>query len=85
MNLCLFFYFYTLFKNIDMAKLEQLTNDSMTAPEIAVADNGIPIELPSDTQAIEPLDVEEAQPIRTKLRTYATLLALYVIYSLNFS
>jgi hypothetical protein len=82
----IFVYFSTfLLKNIDMAKLEQSTNDDMTAPEIAVTDTGIPAELPSDTQAIEPLEVEEAQPVRTKLRIYATLLALYVFdLSLNF-
>jgi hypothetical protein len=64
-----------------MAKLEQSTNDSITVAERTIADIAIPAELPSDIQAIEPLDVEEAQPVRRKLRTYATLLALYVIYS----
>jgi hypothetical protein len=29
--------------------------------------------------------VEEPQPVRTKLRVYATLLALYVIYVFDFS
>jgi hypothetical protein len=62
-----------------MAKLEQSTNDdSIMAAESTTVVTGISEELPSDIQAIEPLDVEEAQPVRTKLRIYATLLALYV-------
>jgi hypothetical protein len=67
-----------------MAKLEQSTNDSIMAAESTVADIAIPADLPSNTQPIEPLEVEEAQPVRTKLRIYATLLALYVIYPLTF-
>jgi hypothetical protein len=61
-----------------MAKLEQSTSDSIMAAGSTVADIATPAELPSDTQNIEPLDMDETQPVRTKLRTYATLLALYV-------
>jgi hypothetical protein len=64
----------------DMAKLEQSTDDSIMVAERTIAGAGAPVELPSDTQPIEPLDLEEAQPVRTRLRIYATLLALYVTY-----
>lgn len=57
-----------------MAKAKQSTSDCISA----VADTGTPVGLPPDTQNIEPLDLVEARPVRTKLRTYAILLALYV-------
>lgn len=61
-----------------MAEAKQPPGDGIMTSGSAIADTGIPGELPSAAQNIEPLDLVEAQPIRTKLRIYATLLALYV-------
>jgi hypothetical protein len=61
-----------------MTGLKKPTSDCVVASESAITDTATPAELPSDAQTIEPLDVVEPEPIRTKLRTYATLLALYV-------
>jgi hypothetical protein len=61
-----------------MAEPKESTIDSITAPENTTADSGNPIGLSPKTQSIEPLAIIEPEPIRPKLRTYATLLALYV-------
>jgi hypothetical protein len=61
-----------------MAEAKETTTDGITTPENTTADSGNPIELPSKAQKTEPLSIIDPEPIRTDLRTYATLLALYV-------
>jgi hypothetical protein len=58
-----------------MAEEKQVTIDNITALEPAMAD-----EFPSspDENTIEPLDLLEAPNVRTKLRTFAILIPLYV-------
>jgi MFS family permease len=63
---------------LTMTKAKETTTDCITALENTTADSGIQAEPPSIAQNIEPLSTIEPEPIRTKLRTYATLLALYV-------
>jgi hypothetical protein len=61
-----------------MAEPKESTTDYIMASKNTTADTGISAELPENTQNLEPLAMIEAEPVRTRLRTYATLLALYV-------
>jgi hypothetical protein len=61
-----------------MADPKPSTGDCIMTSVTAIANSAIPEEPPSIAQNIESLDLVEPQSIRTKLRTYATLLALYV-------
>ena len=57
-----------------------MTMDNITALKPATADAGPPVELSPDEHTIEPLDLLEDPKVRTKLRIYAILVALYVHY-----
>lgn len=61
-----------------MAEQKQMTMDNITPHKPAVADTGPPAELPPNERTIEPLDLIEEPKVRTKLRIYAILAALYV-------
>lgn len=61
---------------------KRVTMDNITALKPAMADVGPPAELPSNEHTIEPLDLLEDPKVRTKLRIYAILVALYVHYVL---
>lgn len=63
-----------------MAEQKQMTMDNITPHNPAVADTGPPAELPPNEHPIEPLDLIEEPKVRTKLRIYAILAALYVHY-----
>lgn len=54
--------------------------DNITALKPATPDAAPPAELASDEPAIKPLDVLEVPKVRTKLRIYTILAALYVHY-----
>ncbi len=54
--------------------------DNITALKPAMADAGTLVELPPNEHTIEPLDLLEHLKVRTKLRIYAILVALYVHY-----
>ena len=61
----------------------QMTMDIITASEPPMVHAGFPAELPAaevppSDIPIEPLDLIESPKVRTKLRLYAILLALYV-------
>ncbi|KAI4754094.1 putative MFS transporter [Aureobasidium sp. EXF-3400] len=62
-----------------MADPKPSTSDCIMTSETAIVNSAIPEEPPSIAQNIESLDLVEPQPMRTKLRTYATLLALYLV------
>lgn len=62
----------------EMAKQKQGTMGNITALKPAMADAGPPAELPPNESTIEPLDLLEEPKVRTKLRIYAILVALYV-------
>lgn len=53
--------------------------DNITALKPAIPDAGPPAELPPNGHTIEPLDLHEDQKVRTKLRLYAILIALYLV------
>ncbi|KAK3169355.1 hypothetical protein OEA41_008738 [Lepraria neglecta] len=53
--------------------------DNITALKPATADAGPPVELSPDEHTIEPLDLLEDPKVRTKLRIYAILVALYLV------
>ena len=55
-----------------------MTMDNITPLKPAMADAGPPAELPPNEHTIEPLDLIEEPKVRTKLRIYAILAALYV-------
>ena len=61
-----------------------MTMDDITALEPAVVDAGTPTPAgPSPNEhTVEPLDLIEHPKVRTKLRVYAILVALYVHYSI---
>ena len=70
-----------------MAEQKPVTMDNITALKPAMADAGPPAELPpiphneNAIGSIEPLDLVEEDPkVRTKLRLYGILVALYVHY-----
>ena len=63
-----------------MAEQKQVTIDNITALKPAMADAGPPAGLPQKEHTIEPLNLLEDSKVRTKLRTYAILVALYVNY-----
>lgn len=52
--------------------------DNITALKPAIPDARPPAELPPNSHTIEPLDLHQDQKVRTKLRLYAILIALYV-------
>ena len=54
--------------------------DNISALKPAVADTGTPAELSPDEHTIEPLNLIQHPKVRTKLRIYAILVALYVHY-----
>ena len=56
------------------------TDENITTLKPAVTDAGPPTELPANEPPIEPLDLLEAPKVRTKLRIYSILVALYVSY-----
>ncbi|KAI4853296.1 putative MFS transporter [Aureobasidium sp. EXF-8845] len=62
-----------------MTEPKETTTDCITTPENKIADSRIQTEPRSIAQNIEPLAIIEPEQIRTKLRTYATLLALYLV------
>lgn len=51
----------------------------ITALKPAIPDARPPAELPPNSHTIEPLDLHEDQKVRTKLRLYAILIALYLV------
>ncbi|MCJ1383356.1 hypothetical protein MMC17_006469 [Xylographa soralifera] len=53
--------------------------DNITAVKPAIADAGLPAELRPNEDTIDPLDLLEDPKVRTKLRTYAILVALYPV------
>lgn len=53
--------------------------DNITALKPAIPDARPPAELPPNSHTIEPLDLHEDQKVRTKLRLYAILIALYLV------
>lgn len=55
--------------------MDDITTIKPTAPD---AETPAMAELPPNEQPIEPLDLIEAPKVRTRLRIYAILLALYV-------
>lgn len=63
-----------------MAEQNRASTDNITAIKPTTPDAGTPAtaELPPNEQAVEPLDLIEAPKVRTKLRIYAILVALYV-------
>lgn len=63
-----------------MAEQKRETVDNIKALKPAMADAGPPAELPPNEHTIEPLDLLEEPRVRTKLRIYAILVALYVRY-----
>jgi hypothetical protein len=63
-----------------MAEQEQVTMDNITAAQPAMVDAGPPEEFLPNEPTIEPLDQVEDPKVRTKLRIYAILVALYVHY-----
>jgi hypothetical protein len=63
-----------------MAEQEQVTiMDNITAVQPAMLDAGPSEEILPNDPTIEPLDEVEDPKVRTKLRIYAILVALYVI------
>jgi hypothetical protein len=63
-----------------MAQQKQVTMDTITALKPVSRDAGPPAELPLNEPTTEPLDLLEDTKVRTKLRIYAILVALYVHY-----
>lgn len=63
-----------------MAEQNRASTDNITAIKPTTPDAGTPAtaELPPNEQTVEPLDLIEAPKVRTKLRIYAILVALYV-------
>lgn len=63
-----------------MAEHKRASTDDITTIKPTVPDAGTPAtaELPPNEQTIEPLDLIEAPKVRTKLRIYAILIALYI-------
>ena len=59
---------------------EPVTSNNITALKPAMIGAGSLAELPSGEHTIEPLDQLEDPKVRTKLRIYAILVALYVCY-----
>jgi hypothetical protein len=62
-----------------------MTMDIITASDSPMVHAGFPAELPATEVSpsnipIKPLDLIESPKVRTKLRLYAILLALYVTY-----
>ena len=55
-----------------------MTMDNITPLKPAMADAGPPAEPSPNEHTIEPLDLIEEPKVRTKLRIYAILAALYV-------
>ena len=62
--------------------VEQETADNITVLEPTIAHAGLSSELPPTQPSVEPLDELENPKVRTKLRIYAILVALYVHYPL---
>lgn len=68
-------------RSIDLSKMskqKRASVDNITGLEPATAEAGPPPKPPCSEQTIEPLDSSEDPLVRTKLRIYVILLALYV-------
>ena len=65
----------------EMAEQTQVTMDNITALKPAMADAEPAADIPPIEQIIEPLDIVEEPKVRTKLRIYSILVALYARYS----
>ena len=63
-----------------MTEPEPETRDNITAVGPALADAGSPAELPSNERTVEQFETFNDPKVRTKLRLYAILVALYVQY-----
>jgi hypothetical protein len=64
-----------------MAEQKRVTMDNITPLKPPMADSGTPAELPPNERTIEPIELLkplEDPTVRTKLRLYAILVALYV-------
>ena len=61
-----------------MAEQKRVAMDNITTLEPAMADDRPPAEPPPTEHTVEPLELLEDAKVRTKLRTYAILAALYV-------
>lgn len=66
---------------LEMTEQNQVKMDNITALKPAAPDAGSTAELPPNENTIEPLDLLKEPKVRTKLRIYAILVALYVHYS----
>lgn len=65
-----------------MAEQIQATLDNITTVKPTTADAEPPADISSIERTIEPLDIVEEPKVRTKLRIYSILVALYVRYTL---